>query len=99
MEDGSDALLPLATASQRARVRGSSAARAARPISAWLRAAVIGLLVLVLALAAMALVPSATITISPAFREQQAEVPIALDPKADTANADGHIPARLKSCG
>ncbi len=57
----------------------------------------IGVLVLVLALAAMALVPSATITISPALREQQAEVPITLDPKADSADADGHIPARLES--
>ena len=68
-----------------------------RPIPVWLRTSVIGLLVLVLVVAALALVPSATITISPALREQQAEVLITLDPKADSADADGHIPARLES--
>ncbi len=67
------------------------------PIPVWLRTSVSGLLVLVLAGAVLALAPSATITISPAVREQQAEVLLTLDPRAETADADGHIPARLET--
>jgi hypothetical protein len=67
------------------------------PIPAWLRTTMIGLLVLVLAGAVLALAPSSTITISPAQREQQADILLTLDPRAETADADGHIPARLET--
>jgi hypothetical protein len=66
-------------------------------IPVWLRTLVSGLLVLVLAGAVLALAPSATITISPSVREQQAEILITLDPRAETVDGDGHIPARLET--
>jgi hypothetical protein len=59
-----------------------------------MKASLVALIVLSSTATAMVLLPSATITIYPEVRTQQAELVLTLDPRAEAPGADGRVPAR-----